>query len=70
MNGDNVVIIVSKGDVVKVYSDNVNVIATVVDLDNKINGNDYIEAYSWPDTQFDEEAIRDFIGDKVRDFMN
>ena len=46
MNGDNVVIIVYKGDVVKVYSDNANVIATVVDLDNKINGNDYIEAYA------------------------
>jgi hypothetical protein len=70
MNGDNVVVIIYRGDVVKIYSDNANVLATVVDLDNKQHGEHYIESFAWPDTQFDEEAIRDFIGDKVKDFMN
>jgi nucleoside 2-deoxyribosyltransferase len=70
MNGDNVVVIVYRGDVVKIYSDNANVLATVVDLDDRDRGAQYIHTFEWPDTQFDEEEIRNVIGDKVRDFMN
>lgn len=70
MSGDNVVIIVYRGDVVKVYSDNANVLATVVDIDNRELGYQYINTFEWPDTQFDEDAIREAIGDKVRDFMS
>ena len=70
MSGDNVVIIIYRGAVVNVYSDNANVLATVVDLDDKEYGVNYIHTFEWPDTQFDEDAIRVVIGEKVRDFMN
>ena len=70
MNGDNVVIIVYRGDVVQVYSDNANVLATVVDIDDRDLGYQYINTFEYPDTQFDEDAIREAIGDKVKDFMN
>ena len=70
MSGDNVVIVVYRGGAVNVYSDNAKVVATVVDLDDRELGANFILIFEWPDTQFDEEAIRDFIGDKVKDFMN
>ena len=35
MNGDNIVIIVEGGVVQTVYSDNANILATVVDLDEE-----------------------------------
>jgi hypothetical protein len=70
MNGDNIVIVIEGGMVTEVYSDNANILATVVDLDEKKVGADYIGTFEWPDTQFDEDAIREAIGDKVKDFMN
>ena len=70
MSGDNVVIVVYCGGVVNVYSDNANVLATVVDLDDRELGANYIHTFEWPDTQFDEDAIREAIGDKIKDFMN
>ena len=70
MNRDNIVIIVEGGVVQTVYSDNANILATVVDLDEKKVGECYINTFEWPDTQFDEDAIREAIGDKVKDFMN
>ena len=70
MSGDNVVIVVYCGGVVNVYSDNANVLATVVDLDDRELGENYIHTFEWPDTQFDEDAIRDLIGNKIKDFMN
>jgi len=33
-------------------------------------GECYINTFEYPDTQFDEDAIREAIGDKVKDFMN
>jgi hypothetical protein len=41
MNGDNVVIIVEGGVVQSVYSDNANVQAIVIDLDDKKAGGDF-----------------------------
>jgi hypothetical protein len=70
MSGDNVVIVVYRGGVVNVYSDNANVLATVVDLDDRELGENYIHTFEWPNIQFDEEVIREVIGDKVKDFMN
>jgi hypothetical protein len=35
MSGDNVIIVVYRGGVANVYSDNANVLATVVDLDDR-----------------------------------
>ena len=70
MSGDNVVIVVYRGGVVNVFSDSANVLATVVDLDDRELGENYIHTFEWPDTQFDEDAVREVIGDKVKDFMN
>ena len=70
MNGDNIVIVVNGGRVEQVYSDNANILATIIDLDDKQVGAEYIHTFEWPDTQFDEDAIREAIGDKVKDFMN
>jgi hypothetical protein len=70
MSGDNVVIVIYRGGVVNVYSDNANVLATVVDLDDRALGENYIHTFEWPDTQFDEEVIKEVIGDKIKDFMN
>ena len=70
MSGDNVVIVVYRGGVVNVYSDNANVLATVVDLDDRELGENYIHTFQYPETQFDEDEIRDLIGDKIKDFVN
>ncbi len=70
MSGDNVVIVIEGGAVRDVYSDNSNILATIIDLDDKQVGAEYIHTFEWPDTQFDEDAIREAIGDKVKDFMN
>ena len=70
MKADNVVIIIYRGSVVNVYSDNSNVLATVVDLDDKEHGVNYIHTFEWPETQFDEKAIREAIGDRIKDLMN
>ncbi len=70
MNGDNIVIVVNGGRVEQVYSDNANIQAMIVDLDNKKIGEEYIHTFEWPDTQFDEDAIREVIGDKIKDLMN
>ena len=70
MSGDNVVIVVYRGGVVNVYSDNANVLATVVDLDDRELGANYIHTFHYPETEFDEDAIREVIGDKIKDFMN
>ena len=70
MSGDNIVIIVEGGVVQTVYSDNANILATIVDLDDKELGANYIHTFKFPDTQFDEEAIRLAIGDKIKNFMN
>ena len=70
MNGDNIVIVVNGGRVEQVYADNANILATIIDLDDKQVGAEYIHTFEWPDIQFDEDAIREAIGDKVKDFMN
>ena len=66
MSGDNVVIIVHRGGVVNIYTDNANILTIVVDLDDRELGANYIHTFEWPDTQLDEEVI----GEKIKDFMN
>ena len=70
MDGDNIVIVVEGGVVRNVYSDNANAQVIIVDLDEKKESDDYVSTLQWPDTQFDEEEIREVIGDNVKDFMN
>ena len=45
MKADNVVIIIYRGSVVNVYSDNAHVLATVVDLDDREHGVNYIHTF-------------------------
>jgi hypothetical protein len=70
MNGDNIVIVVNGGRVEQVYSDNANILATVVDLDEKKVGESYINTFEWPDTQFDDDEIRELMGKQYEDYYD
>ncbi len=59
---DLVVIVIDKGIVAEVYSDNANQRIIIVDLDNRKIGEDSITEYSWPETQFDEERVQELLG--------
>ncbi len=69
MNGDNIIILVNGGRVEHVYSDNANIQAIVVDLDNKKIGEEYIFNYCWPEIQFDYEAIKDLMGRQYENYF-
>ena len=69
MNGDNIVIVVNGGRVEQVYSDNANIQAMIVDLDNKKIGEEYIHTFEWPDTQFDEEEIKELMGEQHENYF-
>ena len=60
---DLVVIVIDKGLVAEVYSDNANQRIIIVDLDNRKIGEDSIAEFSWPETQFDEERVQGLLGD-------
>lgn len=59
MKNETVVVVINKGMVQDVYSDNTNLVAKIIDLDLKKNGEDYQSEFAWPDTQFDEEKIKE-----------
>ncbi len=59
---DIVVIVIDKGIVAEVYSDNANQRIIIVDLDNRKIGEDSITEFNWPETQFDEERIQELLG--------
>ena len=67
MNGDNGVIIFEGGVVQTVYSDNSNIEAVIIDIDNKKIGEEYIHTFEWPETQFDDEEIKDLMGQQYGD---
>ncbi len=69
MNGDNVVIVINGGRVEQVYSDNANIQAIVVDLDNKKIGEEYIFNFCWAETQFDDEAIKELMGKQYENYF-
>jgi hypothetical protein len=70
MSGDNIVIVVNGGRVEQVYSDNANILATVVDLDEKKVGESYINTFEWPDTQFDDDEIKELMGKQYEDYYD
>ena len=70
MNGDNIVIVVNGGRVEQIYYDNANIKAVVVDIDNKKVGEDYIYTFSWPETQFDDEEIKDLMGEQYENYFD
>lgn len=59
---DLVVIVIDKGIVTEVYSDNANQRIIIIDLDNRKIGEDSIMEFSWPETQFDEERVQELLG--------
>ena len=69
MNGDNVVIVVNGGRVEQVYSDNANIQAVIVDIDNKKIGEEYIFNFCWPEIQFDDEEIKDLMGKQYENYF-
>jgi hypothetical protein len=70
MNGDNIVIVIEGGAVRDVYSDNSNIQAIIVDIDNKKIGEDYIYTFSWPETQFDDEEIKELMGKQYENYFD
>jgi len=70
MNGDNIVIVIEGGVVRDVFSDNSNIQVVIVDIDNKKIGEEYIYTFSWPETQFDEEEIKDLMGEQYENYFD
>ena len=70
MSGDNIVIVIEGGIVRNVYSDNSNIEAVIIDIDNKKIGEEYIHTFEWPDTQFDEEEIKDLMGEQYENYFD
>ena len=70
MNGDNIVIVIEGGVVRDVYSDNSNVQAIIIDIDNKKIGEEYIHTFEWPETQFDEEEIKELMGEQYENYFD
>ena len=57
------------GAVRNVYPDNSNIQAIIVDIDNKKIGEEYIHTIEWFDTQFDDEVIKDLMGNTIRTIL-
>ncbi len=70
MSGDNVVIVIEGGAVRDVYSDNSNIQAVIVDLDNKKIGEEYIFNFCWPEIQFDDEEIKELMGRQYENYFD
>ena len=70
MNGDNQIIVIEGGAVRDVFSDNSNVQAIIVDIDNKKISEEYIHTFEWPDTQFDEEEIKKLMGKQYEKYFD
>jgi len=70
MNGDNIIIVIEGGTVRNVYSDNSNIQAVIVDIDNKNIGEDYIYTFNWPETQFDDEEIKGLMGEQYENYID
>ena len=62
-DGNLVVIVIEGGIVTKVYSDNANGRYVIVDLDNRKIGDKSISEHTWPDTQFDDEKVKELLND-------
>ena len=69
MSGDNIVIVIEGGAVRDVYSDNSNIQAVIVDIDNKKIGEEFIHTFEWPDTQFDDDEIKDLMGKQYENYF-
>ncbi len=70
MSGDNIVIVIEGGIVRNVYSDNSNIQVVIIDVDNKRIGEDYIYSFCWPETQFDDEEIKDLMGEQYENYFD
>ncbi|MCZ7603134.1 MAG: hypothetical protein M5R37_09710 [Melioribacteraceae bacterium] len=57
MEREEVIVVIKKGFVQEVYSDNTNLVVKVVDLDLRKLGEEYIYEFTSPKTQSDLDKI-------------
>ncbi len=62
MDNELVVLVIEKGIITEVYSCNANQKIVVVDIDNKNVGEDPITEFTWHETQFDDERVKELLG--------
>ena len=62
MEDELVVLVIEKGIITEAYSCNANQRIIVVDKDLKSTGEDYIAEFTWPETQFDDDRVRELLG--------
>ena len=58
-----VVIVVEGGMVTKIHSGDAEARYVVVDIDNRKVGENSISEHTWPDTQFDDEKVKELLND-------
>ena len=52
------------------YSDNSNIEAVIIDIDNKKIGESFINNFQWPETQFDDEEIKELMGKQYENYFD
>lgn len=62
-NSNMIVIVVEGGMVTKIHSGDANAKYVVVDIDNRKVGENSISEHTWPDTQFDDEKVKELLND-------
>ena len=62
MENELVVLVIEKGMIIEVYSCRANQKIVIVDKDCKNYGENFITEFTWPDTQFDNERVRELLG--------
>ena len=58
-----VVIVVEGGMVTKIHSGDASARYVVVDIDNRKVGENAVSEHTWPDTQFDDEKVKELLND-------
>ncbi len=62
MDNELVVLVILKGMITEVYSSKANQKIVVVDMDSKNIGEDPIIEFTYPETKFDEQRVRELLG--------
>ena len=62
MENELVVLVIEKGIITEVYSCNANQKIVIVDNDCKNIGENFITEFTWPETQYDDERVRELLG--------
>jgi len=62
MDYELVVLVIEKVIITEIYSCNANQKIIIVDKYLQTTGEDYIAEFTWPETQFDDERVRELLG--------